>query len=683
MLTSGQVGAGLSLHWQGPLMVSGDHPGALFAQDPNGTAQFWGCAPGLCLLGDGDGYMYDSVQPASGTWTRSSLPVTPPMYDVACASASFCGGIVDVGHGIRVSSSTDPTTAWSRPVTIARGAEAETIACPAAEECIVLTGAGELLWSDSVTVASSWHHAALAGARGDASSIGLACSGTGLCFARDAHGGTLVSTDPTAGASAWTAAGPPLSGNLPACASPQLCTFVTTAGQVYASTSPARAGSWQLQYQEPKPPTESPSTPGPLACSAPARCVGLGRDGRFLYSDDPAGGHGAWHQVGPALSGEAVIADESVSGCAGPDDCVIQTADDRTRVLVDPADPASWRTTSVAAPASGLDQLQCAGPALCVAVDAHGELQTSTAPLSGEPWTAVRLTQPVADAVCGSAELCAAVGRQGGLLVSGSPAGGTSAWRTVGGVVDRISAVACRGARFCAAVAADGRTYSSVDPLSVHGWRRHGPLPGFTAADRASAAISCVSRSACVITAGASVWSSRDPAAARSAWRRTALPVAPGPLSLTCPSTALCLARTSVGSRQHRDALVGHDPFSTASHWSARPGATGMIHCFGRHLCAEAIQPVRYERDAVLVNGHDGRGRWTVTFGSSIESDEPPYFVALNDVACVPDRFCLIATDAGAIIAGRFGPGRCMIYGGNDIGCRAVQMTDRRLRTRR
>lgn len=656
--------------WLGPLMVSGRQPG-LFALDPNGgSTTLFDCVPGLCLDGDGEGYLYGTTDPAAGDWTRSPLP-SDDFADVSCASASFCAAVTDT-RALRVRVSAQPVSGpWSAPVQLnAHEGDDASISCPAVGECLLL-GPGRLLYdSAAVTTAGSWRHFTLPRPE----SV-LSCPATNLCFAATPDfGSTLVSTDPTAGPSAWTRAAPPLAGNLPSCASATACALVTPAGDIYTSSAPAQPGSWHLVYREPQVRVLPDLDPGPVACTAPARCIAVTRTGRIFYTDDLTGGRGAWHLGSRLLNPLNTDMSDASADCAGST-CIVQTNSDATHAIVAPSRPSSWRTSQLTSSGTALLDVDCPSTTLCVADDSAGRVQVTQAPTAGGQWTALSLAQPILDVTCGSPTACAAVGRRGALLVSASPAAGHGAWAPVA-VADRIAAVSCPRSGFCAAIASDGRTYTSTVPGHAWAWTRHPVLAGWRSAPKVRPTVSCWSAHGCVIAGDGAVWSSRNPGSPHAVWRRTVVPAAAASLSLACPSARRCLARTAVASLRHTPALTGSDVVSRSPRWSARRAQAGLVRCFGERMCADILHARGFVHDQVRFNVDGGKGRFVRTFDSGIESDEPPSFVSLDGVACVPGRFCVITTGDGSVFVGRPGPHRCTFYDGADISCRAAEVAE-------
>jgi hypothetical protein len=110
----------------------------------------------------------------------------------------------------------------------------------------------------------------------------------------------------------------------------------------------------------------------------------------------------------------------------------------------------------------------CPSATLCVAVDADGNVLTSTNPTGGSSTWQRSLVDPgtwFASISCPSASLCVAGDGDGNLVVSSDPTGGVDAWSkdsvTPGAVIDAIT---CPTTSFCVAGNQAGQVITSNDP---------------------------------------------------------------------------------------------------------------------------------------------------------------------------------------------------------------------------
>ena len=116
--------------------------------------------------------------------------------------------------------------------------------------------------------------------------------------------------------------------------------------------------------------------------------------------------------------------------------------------------------------------MSCATASLCVAVDAAGNVVSSTNPARGRAsaWRVAHVDSHALNAVsCPSASLCVAVDGAGQALTSTDPAGGPGAWAT--STVDRhpLRTISCASATLCVAGDDSGNVVSSANPAGGAG----------------------------------------------------------------------------------------------------------------------------------------------------------------------------------------------------------------------
>src|SRR6185312_15197386 len=116
---------------------------------------------------------------------------------------------------------------------------------------------------------------------------------TTLCVAVDDNGTELHSTNPTAGASAWTQGNvedSPL--NVIACPSTTLCVAGDSNGAIVTSTNPVK-GKWGAPATVDAP-DGAPNVIQALTCPSASLCVAGDASGNVLDSTNPTGGATAW-----------------------------------------------------------------------------------------------------------------------------------------------------------------------------------------------------------------------------------------------------------------------------------------------------------------------------------------------------------------------------------------------------
>jgi len=254
----------------------------------------------LCVAVGSFGTIATSTSPTGGrpAW-QVAYPTGPGKgadTAVSCASEDLC---VVVGFEGGVLVSTDPTggaSAWSMTnVNVAHdnAIHLTGVSCPSTSLCVSVNGAnpagtaGKILTSTDPG-AGQWQIAQL-----DSSLLftGVSCSSPTLCVAVARGGRLAVSTDPTAGASAWKVIGAPGgAGDLEGidCIE-SLCAAGNATGNILTSTDPGAGSPWS----EAKAGIAALVTG--VSCPTTAACLGVDNNGSVFTSTDPTGGSSSWH----------------------------------------------------------------------------------------------------------------------------------------------------------------------------------------------------------------------------------------------------------------------------------------------------------------------------------------------------------------------------------------------------
>ena len=285
-------------------------------------------------------------------WNKS-VRVEKSLYGgldgVSCPATNLCVAVDQAGQ---IAYSTAPTNRFWHLTAVDTANSLTAISCPTASFCAAVDDAGNLVWSRAPTGGrAKWSKpvridSASAPAGGPAGLTAISCPSAKLCVATDGAptGNVIVSTNPTGGAKAWTA---------------------------------ARIGGTN-------------SLGGTLAsvyCVATTFCVATGS--QHYYTADPAGGASAWHATGGPTAG-GVLA--SVV-CPATTICVGVGYGNSSVGLSDvTAKPTGgltgWITTAITGtpPAVGaglVDSVGCPSAGFCVAVDGFDDTYTTTTPLTG------------------------------------------------------------------------------------------------------------------------------------------------------------------------------------------------------------------------------------------------------------------------------------------------------------
>jgi hypothetical protein len=261
----------------GDVFVSSDPAGGPAAwtrsSSPAGLAGLSCPSSSLCAAG-GTGGVFVSDDPAGGVsaWTEAAGAdigpecgkeggeCSPATWTVSCASSSMC--VAGDTYG-RLRTSTDPmdTSAWVDE-SLAGVGEYDALSCPSDSLCVAACpptsaldacpGAGgssdaEVAWNPLVGLATPEPYGLprkLSVLSPMQVVVGMWCVSSSLCFASDAVGDLLVSTDPNGTPATWTPAfsatetsDTPVVGL--SCLSPSRCVAVDQAGELFVGSPPA------------------------------------------------------------------------------------------------------------------------------------------------------------------------------------------------------------------------------------------------------------------------------------------------------------------------------------------------------------------------------------------------------------------------------------------------------------
>lgn len=474
----------------------------------------------LCVAVDAGGDVLTSNEPTGGKTAWHSAAVDPghAILGVSCASESLCVGVDQAGD---VLSSTHPAggpSEWTVSE-VEKGIAIRAVSC-SGSLCVAVDEVGDVLSStDPAGGAGAWSVVHV-----DEHSLrAVSCAPESLCVATDTNGDVLTATAPTGPADAWvlahvdTMTSPPLAAI--SCASASLCAAIR-GDSVLTSTDPTGgAGTWRF---ETSPPSATPPGLG-LSCPSASLCVGVS-DSWVSVSTEPAGGAATWKEqtawvYSPILTPEAeYFGPNGAVSCATESLCIADgdSFNDFNTLLTSTAPaggPAQWHeVTSANIQGSGnkvfppyredpILGVSCASTALCVAVDAAGNVLTSTDPGSSESmWMIAPVdTHPLEGISCPSEGLCIAVDDAGNIVSSTKPTGGAGAW-TVSSIDSPydLTAISCATTSLCVAVNDEGNVLVSTDPTGgVSAWSVS-DVDSSASASRALTAVSCPSEELCV-----------------------------------------------------------------------------------------------------------------------------------------------------------------------------------------
>jgi hypothetical protein len=550
---------------------------------------------------------------------------------------------VAVDHAGDVLSSGDPTggaTAWrlahvdNAPSSAGPAGAFAGVSCPSLSLCVAVDTAGNVLTSTNPTAgAGAWSTAAV-----DSVGLsGISCPTAGFCAAVDKAGDVVTSSNPSGGAAAWTRTriGATQLTAL-SCVSASFCAAADTGGDVITSTNP---GGGSTAWTAARVDTATfdcghgsicNAYLQGISCPAQTLCVAADDNGAVFSATDPTGAASAWKSVTTSAGETGAVACGSVSLC-------VLTAVQGIMISTDPVGDASAWTSETIDGFNSLSAISCVASTVCVAVDDAGHAVTFSA---GRTSVAVIDSTVTGDfpmgISCPSPSLCVGVDVAGHVLTSTNPAGGAPAWSSsaVGGTLRGVS---CPSATFCAAYDSWGHVVTSTNPLGGQAAWRTTLIDGScnycnTAVVRD---LVCPSRSLCVaVDNSGHVLTSRDPTAGAQSWNLTQIS-STDLWGLACPSVSVCVAADTKG-----DVFTSINPTGGKSAWNVTQlGPSNSIYglsCPSTTLClatGSTVTPTTSGKVFVSTNPTGGRAAWT--------PESSPFQV--SGIACLSTSRCIAA----------------------------------------
>ena len=285
-----------------------------------------------------------------------------------------------------------------------------------------------------------------------------------------------------------------------------------------------------------------------------------------------------------------------------------------------------------------LTALACQSVSLCVAVDAGGNVFSSSAPVNNI-WSAtasISAGPRLAAISCPSDRRCYAVDSYGNVHF-GAAGRNTSAWTLENiDMITRLTAISCPSVELCVAVDSAGHILASTTPGVALTWSLPMPVDG----SNRITAVSCPTASLCVAVddAGNALLSTRP--TSMPSWQRTALTSTSDLTAVTCNRSGLCVAVASDGN-----VYATADSGSAQVTWSATPidrfGAPSAVSCTDVGLCVLLDRGGHaFESD----NPAASRPSWTPT---SID----PAHIGLTGVSCLSAGFCVAVDGFGDTVS--------------------------------
>jgi hypothetical protein len=315
---------------------------------------------------------------------------------------------------------------WSALIPIVpEEARPEAVSCPTTGLCVAVDLAGDVITSTNPTGgASAWTATRIDEAK-DLESI--SCPTTAFCAATDFSGNIFTSTNPTGGASAWHGVNTGHHENLGSisCPTTGFCTALSLGSEVFTSTEPTGpAGAWHSAV------VDTGNRLTGVDCPTTGLCVAVDAKGRVLTSTNPTGGASAW-SAPVAVSAKINevplplnhVSCPTVNFCALTDGLDAKTNDSPSSGnVIYSSNPTGGASTWTVSPfiSWGLFAVDCPLVARCLANDDEHVYSLETAGVEATWLTSfsepVEYFHNLIGLSCPSAELCVVVDTQGHVL---------------------------------------------------------------------------------------------------------------------------------------------------------------------------------------------------------------------------------------------------------------------------
>jgi hypothetical protein len=314
-----------------------------------------------------------------------------------------------------------------------------------------------------------------------------------------------------------------------------------------AGTTAAQATP-QLEWSKTPASLPSPATPTGVSCASEALCVAVDEQGDALITSDPAAPTPKWEATPIDTGGEGPPL--SAVSCAPGGPCV--AVDRHGNAFVDQRPgSSSWSHTTIEHGAH-LTGVSCASASLCVAVDEAGDVWSNTDSGLGvwtpahfgseHSWSAVSCSPPSSAAP--TRAVCVAVDAAGELLASEDPTGGASAWHMQKLDPQALAAVSCASTSECVAVDAGGRALASADPSSATATWSLTPADG----GEALGAVSCAPSGLCAaVGAHGEAPASDDATSPLPGWAQQSVDAGQTLTGVSCLDGGFCVALDAAG----------------------------------------------------------------------------------------------------------------------------------------
>ncbi|MGH7866718.1 MAG: hypothetical protein ACREP9_03560, partial [Candidatus Dormibacteraceae bacterium] len=350
------------------MVFSSDDPtsgeGAWTQSGPTNPDGGVSCLPTFCVVSAGAGFAYTAHVGASDQQWNDVAPEVDgvdALYDVTCASRSFCAVADSSGNIVTSSAPIDRSVPWTVTTTDAHPGGLHWVSCPSDNLCVAGDDFGQQLYSTDPAGSGSWSSSS-----GDSAGYSvLECPYSDLCVGSDQESRPVFTTSPSSG-QPWSIS-PVYTGTWPndavACASPQDCALASGSGYVDASFD-GLDSMWNAVQIAPG------QWLSGISCPSTNLCLAVDQGGQVWDSTDPFSASPQWTLAStPDAHGLEAISCPDSSLCVAVDDV------GDALVTTDPTGPASaWSTQDIDG-SYPLTAIWCGIDAsMCVASDKGGRI---------------------------------------------------------------------------------------------------------------------------------------------------------------------------------------------------------------------------------------------------------------------------------------------------------------------
>ena len=393
-------------------------------------------------------------------WTTSTTPKTTTYTRadaVTCPTVTWCEAVGSNSSGNEVAFGSYKTgtrkLGWYATTTSNRTIPSS-LSCPSTSLCVGVNSNGQLQASADPDVATgTWSSVNPYSAGGSSTLQDVSCATATFCVAVSGNRGVSYSTNPSS-TSSWTTEKLTGTGALNgiSCPTTGLCVAVDAGGNVVTSTDPEVVGDWHPAHVDGSPLTA-------INCRSTTYCMAVDNDGHVLTSTNPTGGSSAWSSTDVDGTDPLNRVSCNATTCA--------VAGDNGAVAV--LRYGTW-TVDTLDGSSTINDVSCPSVTRCIAVDAAGDVLSSTYARGGATaWQVVHVDSAALTGIsCPSTTLCMVTDADGNVAAAINPVGGTAAWRvSAADGTTALRRVSCPTTSLCVLIGGTRQVVSTTQPAKA------------------------------------------------------------------------------------------------------------------------------------------------------------------------------------------------------------------------